>query len=318
MEMQNDKQTMTRILLLEDDAGLIDGLEYSLRKNGFEVETVRTVAGALDRLFQSNSMLSLQSSDAKSRTFTDVPCRNDSASQYNLLLLDVTLPDGTGFEVCEQVRQHDRRIPIIFLTASDEEVNVIRGLDSGADDYITKPFKIGELCSRIRALLRRTAMSRQTPTLTLSGRQAQTSCLSASGAEAFFADTFLNAPAIPLDPERTLQTAIAAHHTETDITAAITSGSLTIDLLAGSVCLNGQTVDLTRAEYRLLTLLVRNAGRTITRELILNELWDSAGDFVDDNTLSVYMRRLREKIEADPSRPVHLITVRGFGYRWES
>lgn len=296
METQCNHQTTTKILLLEDDASLIDGLEYSLQKNGFAVKTVRTVSEALDRLYQSII----------------------SPRQYDLLLLDVTLPDGTGFEVCEKVREQDQQIPIIFLTASDEEVNVIRGLDSGADDYITKPFKIGELCSRIRALLRRTAISRQTQTLVLSERRAQTSCLSASGAEAFFADTFLNAPAIPLDPERTSQAATATHHTETDMTAVITSDSLTIDLLAGSVCLNGQAVDLTRAEYRLLTLLVRNAGRTITRELILNELWDSAGDFVDDNTLSVYMRRLREKIEADPSRPEHLITVRGFGYRWES
>lgn len=280
---------MTKILLLEDDASLIDGLEYSLRKNGFEVETVRTVAEAMNRLLQSTNIPQRQHT-APTHRLQELPdtgaacpevfefSNNDQLSQYNLLLLDVTLPDGTGFEVCEQVRQHDRRIPIIFLTASDEEVNVIRGLDSGADDYITKPFKIGELCSRIRALLRRTAISRQTQTLTLSGRQAQTSCLS----------------------------------------AAITSCGLTIDFLTGSVCLNGQTVDLTRAEYRLLTLLVRNAGRTITRELILNELWDSAGDFVDDNTLSVYMRRLRGKIEADPSRPAHLITVRGFGYRWES
>lgn len=296
METQCNHQTTTKILLLEDDASLIDGLEYSLQKNGFAVETVRTISEALDQLYQS--IIS--------------PC------QYDLLLLDVTLPDGTGFEVCEKVRKQDQQIPIIFLTASDEEVNVIRGLDSGADDYITKPFKIGELCSRIRALLRRTAISRQTPTLTLSERQVQTSCLSAAGAKAFFADTSLNAPAIPLDPERTSQAATATHHAETDMTAVITSGSLTIDLLAGGVCLNGQAIDLTRAEYRLLTLLVRNAGRTVTRDLILNELWDSAGDFVDDNTLSVYMRRLREKIEADPSRPEHLLTVRGFGYRWES
>ena len=121
---------MIRILLLEDDASLIDGLEYSLRKNGFDVETVRTVRGAMTCLRQS--------------------------APYDLLLLDVTQPDGTGFEVCEKLRADGSQLPIIFLTASDEEVNVIRGLDSGADDYITKPFKLGELCSRIRALLRRT------------------------------------------------------------------------------------------------------------------------------------------------------------------
>lgn len=118
-----------RILLLEDDLSLIDGLQYSLRKNGFELEIARTVNEAMGLI---------------------------AKNQYDLLLLDVTLPDGTGFMVCEQVRKSGNQVPIIFLTALDEEVNVIRGLDSGGDDYITKPFKLGELCSRIRALLRRT------------------------------------------------------------------------------------------------------------------------------------------------------------------
>ncbi len=290
MDTRHNNRTTTKILLLEDDASLIDGLEYSLLKNGFQVETVRTVNEALNRLCQSTGVLHSHT-DAQTPDRRLIPDTSpddpqifrtpgtDLESQYSLLLLDVTLPDGTGFEVCEKVREQDHQIPIIFLTASDEEVNVIRGLDSGADDYITKPFKIGELCSRIRALLRRSAISRQMPAHTLSGRQAQPPCPPAS--------------------------------------ETITSGGLRIDFLAGSVCLDGQNVDLTRAEYRLLSLLVRSAGRTVTRDLILNELWDSAGDFVDNNTLSVYMRRLREKIEADPSRPEHLITVRGFGYRWE-
>lgn len=129
---------MYKILLLEDDISLIDGLEYSLQKNNFAVETVRTVGDAQKCL-----------------------CSPDLIRQYDLLLLDVTLPDGTGFEVCEQVREANSRIPIVFLTASDEEVNVIRGLDGGGDDYITKPFKIGELCSRIRALLRRAGLNTQ-------------------------------------------------------------------------------------------------------------------------------------------------------------
>ena len=110
---------MTKILLLEDDVSLIDGLEYALRKNGFDIETIRTVSGAIERMRLS--------------------------VEYDLLLLDVTLPDGTGFDVCEKVRAAGSQIPIIFLTAADEEVNVIRGLDIGGDDYITKPFKIGEL-----------------------------------------------------------------------------------------------------------------------------------------------------------------------------
>ena len=228
---------MNRILLLEDDRSLIDGLQYSLQKNGFDVEIVRTVQEALRSL-----------------------CEID---RYNLLILDVTLPDGTGFEVCENVRKQNQKIPIIFLTASDEEVNVIRGLDSGGDDYITKPFKLGELCSRIRALLRRAGTA------------------------------------------------------NTENRNTLESGGLSIDLVGSRVSLHGETLDLTGAEYRLLCLLVRNRNRIVTRETILNELWDGAGDFVDDNTLSVYVRRLREKVEADPSHPKRLLTVRGLGYQWK-
>lgn len=246
---------MTNILLLEDDISLIDGLEYSLQKNGFHVETVRTVGGALDRLCQGSGLHN-----------------SNFINQYDLLILDVTLPDGSGFDVCGKVRAQDKQIPIIFLTASDEEVNIIRGLDCGGDDYITKPFKIGELCSRIRALLRRTQVY---------GREDH-------------------------------------HQNTTANSSVIISGSLTIDLTASRVTLCGKLIELTKAEYRLLTLLVRNANQIVLREIILNELWDNTGDFVDDNTLSVYMRRLREKIETDPSHPEHLITVRGFGYRWES
>lgn len=259
--------TTTKILLLEDDVSLIDGLEYALIKNGFDVETVRTVGEAMNRLALRGKTTSVMLDDISAASTID------SISQYNLLLLDVTLPDGTGFEVCEKVRTYDRQIPIIFLTASDEEVNVIRGLDGGADDYITKPFKIGELCSRIRALLRRSSLPAPPSASSLPSGLTQT---------------------------------------------AISSGVLTIDLASSRVTLNGTSVELTKAEYRLLALLVRNAGQIVTREIILNELWDSAGDYVDDNTLSVYVRRLREKIEATPSQPKHLITVRGFGYRWES
>lgn len=226
-----------KILLLEDDISLVDGLKYSLNRNGFEVEIVRTVAEAI------NSLTEIE--------------------KYDLLILDVTLPDGTGFEICEKVRKQGNQIPIIFLTASDEEVIVIRGLDCGGDDYITKPFKLGELCSRIRALLRRTG--------------------------------------------------IANHHN----TSYIECGDISIDLFGSRVLLRGKLLDLTSAEYRLICLLVRNSNRITTRNTILNELWDSTGDFVDDNTLSVYVRRLREKIEVDPSNPKHLKTVRGFGYQWE-
>ncbi|MFR3035873.1 MAG: winged helix-turn-helix domain-containing protein, partial [Blautia hydrogenotrophica] len=141
--------------------------------------------------------------------------------------------------------------------------SIIRGLDSGGDDYITKPFRIGELCSRIRALLRRSSnFSHSNPDLLL-------------------------------------------------------SGPLTIDLLASKTTLNGVPLELTGAEYRLLCLLVKNSGRILARSTILDVLWDGNGSFIDDNTLSVYIRRLREKLEQDPSHPEHLITVRGFGYQWK-
>ena len=129
---------MNKLLLLEDDISLIDGLNYSLKKNGFDIDVVRTVEEAKQHLTQ--------------------------IEKYYLLILDVALPDGTGFEICERVRKQNTQIPIIFLTASDEEVNVIRGLDCGGDDYVTKPFKLGELCSRIRALLRRAGISAQDKT----------------------------------------------------------------------------------------------------------------------------------------------------------
>ena len=228
---------MSKILLLEDDISLVDGLKYSLKKNGFETEIVRTVSEALNSI--------------------------ENIGKYDLLILDVTLPDGTGFDVCEAVRRQGQQVPIIFLTASDEEVNIIRGLDSGGDDYITKPFRLGELCSRIRALLRRAGVS--------------------------------NAGS----------------------TTIIECGDITIDLLGSRALLNSKNLELTSAEYRLLCLLVRNVNRIVTREIILRELWDEAGNFVDNNTLSVYVRRLREKVEADPSHPQHLITVRGFGYQWK-
>ena len=228
---------MSKILLLEDDISLVDGLKYSLKKNGFEAEIVRTVSEAINSI--------------------------ENIGKYDLLILDVTLPDGTGFDVCEAVRRQGQQVPIIFLTASDEEVNIIRGLDSGGDDYITKPFRLGELCSRIRALLRRAGIANP------------------------------------------------------GSTTVIECGDITIDLLGSRALLNGKNLELTSAEYRLLCLLARNANRVVTREIILSELWDEAGNFVDDNTLSVYVRRLREKVEADPSHPKHLITVRGFGYQWK-
>ena len=228
---------MSRLLLLEDDMSLIDGLRYSLERNGFELEVARTVREARSCLKGGHS--------------------------FDLLLLDVTLPDGTGFMICEEVRSAGDTTPIIFLTASDEETSIIRGLDSGGGDYITKPFRLGELCSRIRALLRRSTMRKKVES------------------------------------------------------GVLRSGTVTVDQLAGRAYLEGKPLELTGAEYRLLCLFLRHDGQVLTRNAILDALWDGNGSYVDDNTLSVYIRRLREKIERDPSRPEYLMTVRGMGYRWE-
>lgn len=224
---------MSRILLLEDDLSLIDGLSYSLKKQRFEIDIARTVK-------EANSLL--------------------SNGKYDLLILDVSLPDGSGFDVCKKVRQGSK-VPIIFLTASDEEVSIIMGLDIGGDDYITKPFKLGVLVSRINALLRRTK------------------------------------DFVAIDTE-------------------ITSNGITVSLLQGQTNKGNIVLDLTAAEYKLLCLFMQNPGIILTKEKILDKLWDENGNYVDDNTLAVYIRRLRTKIEADPGNPQMLVTIRGMGYKW--
>ena len=224
---------MNRILLLEDDLSLINGLSFALRKTGYELEVARTVREADDMW-----------ADGK----------------YDLLILDVTLPDGSGFDICRKVRQTSK-VPIIFLTASDDEMNIIMGLDMGGDDYITKPFKLGVLMSRINALLRR---SKDFTT----------------------ADTELH------------------------------SNGITILLLQGQAYKNGERLDLTAAEYKLLRLFMENPNIVLSKERILDKLWDSEGSYVDDNTLSVYIRRLRIKIEDDPGEPQMILTIRRMGYKW--
>lgn len=224
---------MARLLLLEDDQSLIDGLVYALTKEGFALDVAMTVREARAQL---------------------------AAQAYDLLLLDQTLPDGSGLALCEEVRAGGSAVPIIFLTAMDEEIQVIRALDAGGDDYITKPFKLGELCSRIRAQLRRSGMLRQ---------QEQ-------------------------EP--------------------ISEGTVRIE--GGRAYRAGEALELTATELRLLACFLRNRGQVLTREQLLAALWDEDANFVDDNTLSVYIRRLREKVERNPSAPQHLRTVRGLGYEW--
>ncbi len=224
---------MSKIFLLEDDLALINGLSFALKKEGFELDVARTLAEA-------------------GNMWAD--------GKYDLLILDVALPDGTGFELCRKVRQVSK-VPIIFLTASDDEIDIVMGLDMGGDDYITKPFKLGVLMSRINAILRRTKNFAA-------------------------ADTVLQ------------------------------SNGIKIMLLQGQAYKNGKLLDLTAAEYKLLCLFMKNPNRVLSKEQILDMLWDCDGNYIDSSTLSVYMRRLRIKVEDNPSEPQMLLTVRRMGYKW--
>lgn len=224
---------MEKILLLEDDLSLINGLSFAFKKQGYELDNARTVK------------------EAKAFWKTE---------NYDMLVIDVTLPDGSGFDFCREVRQTSK-VPIIFLTALDDEINTIMGLDMGADDYITKPFKLGVLLSRINALLRR-------------------------------ARDF---------------------HTED---TQICSNGIVIDLLQSQALKGNEVLDLTAGEYKLLCLFMQNPNIVLTKEQILDKLWDCEGNFIDNSTLTVYIRRLRMKVEDNPSEPKMLLTVRGIGYKW--
>ncbi len=226
-------QNVKRLFLLEDDLSLINGLSFAFKKQGFSLDIARTIREARE-------------------IWAD--------GKYDLLVLDVSLPDGSGFEFCESVRQVSK-VPIIFLTASDEETNIIMGLDMGADDYITKPFKLGVLISRINALLRR-----------MKDFRAGDTELRSNGIEVF--------------------------------------------LLQGQAFKNGQLIDLTAGEYKLLCLFMKNPNIVLPKDRILEELWDCEGNFIDGNTLTVYIRRLRIKVEDHPSDPQMIVTVRRMGYRW--
>ena len=224
---------MGKILLLEDDLSLVNGLTFAFQKERYDLDIARTISEA-DKLL--------------------------SERRYDLLILDVSLPDGSGFEICKKVRQISK-VPIIFLTASDEEINIIMGLDMGGDDYITKPFKFGVLMSRINALLRRVK--------NFGGEETE-----------------------------------------------LSSNGIRVLLLKGQVFQNGNLLDLTAGEYKLLCLFMQNPGVVLPKEKILEKLWDSDNNYVDDNTLTVYIRRLRMKIEENPSEPQMILTVRRMGYKW--
>ncbi len=224
---------MKRILLVEDDLSLIEGLKFSLTKHDFDVTVARTVKEA--KTYFKNNL-------------------------YDLIILDLMLPDGSGFNICKTIRRTSN-IPIIFLTAFDEEVNVVMGLDIGGDDYITKPFKLNELISRINAALRRS-------------------------------DSFK------------------------EQLKELSSNGITVKLLEGRVIKNGVDIELTSAEYRLLCLFMQNPNIILSKDQIMQRLWNCNESFVDDNTLAVYISRLREKIEDNPKEHIFLTTIRGRGYKW--
>lgn len=227
---------MMNILLVEDDRAIAEGLTFSLTQEGFQVDICGNVAEA--------------------KTWIE-----EHLETTSLCIFDLTLPDGTGYELCKLVKDK-RDVPVIFLTALDEEVNVVMGLDMGADDYVTKPFRVREFMSRIKTVLRRYAKQPQQ---------------------------------------------INEH--------MISLGSLQIHTLEAKVFKYGKEVILTALEYRLLMIFANHIGQVMTRSQLLEQIWDVGGEFVNDNTLTVYIKRLRVKLEDDPQNPVIIETVRGLGYR---
>lgn len=214
------------ILLLEDDDFLRDGLCEMLESQNYSAHAVADVASARCEALES---------------------------PFDLLIFDVMLPDGNGFALCRELREEGIQTPILFLTACDDELQIVRGLDSGADDYVTKPFKLQELLSRIRALLRRGGSS------------------------------------------------------------VIKSDEIVLDIAHMTVYKNGVDVFATKTEFQILAILIKNSGFIVTRDTLLQNIWEYSSDYVDDNTLSVHISRLRDKIGRQ-----YIKTVKGVGYRWES
>ena len=219
---------MKTILLIEDNDTIVMGLKYSLEQEEFKVLSAKSV-------LESKKMLNNENID--------------------IVLLDIGLPDGNGFDICKEIKQK-QDIPVIFLTAQDEETSVVLGLDLGADDYIVKPFRTRELISRINSVLRRYGKKEETANI-------------------------------------------------------IQYKNIKIDINKATVFKDNEEIFLTSLEYKILLLLFTNQNRLITREQLLERIWDIAGNFVNDNTLTVYIKRIREKLGDDTI----IKTVRGLGYR---
>ncbi|KPI54565.1 transcriptional regulator [Clostridioides difficile] len=225
---------MLKLLIVEDDSTISFGIKYALEQEGFSIDISKDLLSGKEMI---------------------------SSNEYSMILLDVTLPDGTGYELCQYIRGFSQ-VPIIFLTACDEEVNIVMGLDIGGDDYITKPFRIRELISRIKAVLRRKG------------------------------------------------------NTLEETKKILKFGDLNIYTLEARVYKNDKEIFLTSVEYKLLLILIQNKNTVLSRTQILEKLWDVTYDFVNDNTLTVYIKRLREKIGDDLCEPIYIETVRGIGYKW--
>ncbi len=218
------------IFLLEDDSAIGMGLCYSLENEGYKVTLAASVKEA-EKIIENNS--------------------------FSLYILDLTLPDGSGYDVCRMIKNQGD-YPVIFLTAYDDEVNVVMGFELGADDYITKPFRVKELLVRIKSVMRR--------------------------------------------------------YNKDVNDGAIKIKNLTINTNEAKVYKNDKEIVLTAMEYRLLLILLNNRGKVLSRNQLLENIWDVAGDFVEDNTLTVYIKRLRDKIEEEPTKPEFIKTIRGLGY----
>ena len=217
------------VFLLEDDEAIGIGLKYSLENEGYTVTIATSVKSAFEII---------------------------NKEKFALYILDLTLPDGSGYDVCKKIKSIGD-FPVIFLTAYDDEVNVVMGLELGADDYISKPFRVKELIARIKSVLRRY------------NRESK---------------------------------------------GIIKIGNVLINTNKATVFKNGQEVILTAMEYKLFLILLNNRGNILSRNKLLEYIWDVEGDFVYDNTLTVYIKRLRDKIEDDPSAPMIIKTIRGLGY----
>ena len=222
---------MTKVLLIEDDKEIVKNLTEFLQSEGFSVNSAAGQSEAIEKI---------------------------DGGKYDLALLDISLKEGNGFAVCSYLKKNTSTA-VIFLTASGDEYSVVSGLDMGADDYISKPFRPRELISRIKSVLRRT------------GR----------------------------------------------VQSVIEVGGVSIDTTKGAASKDGKELFLTALEYRILLVFFNHKGMVLSREQLLEEIWDVAGEFVNDNTLTVYIKRLREKIEDNPANPTIIKTVRGLGYRVE-